>query len=291
MADDLGDDWFVKEDIDVDQDSDDVTSTEVVKTIPKTKKKKSNKKRKIDETEEGDKSTEGTEKEEAGKDTATPPPEKKKKKKKKRPKKKNPNDENPLPSSAQHLWDYFEEEMKKELSELELSEIQPEEDEWFMENTEETNISSYLKNGVKKWKSSLKKHTESNTKASPIILIVSPGGQRAADILRETKEFRGDDCKCTKLFAKHFKVTEQLKYLKKNVVHLGVGTPNRILKLIEEDGLDLTHTKYIIVDWKWRDVKTRQISTMPGVKEDLANLFKKYLFKRCKQKLLQVGLF
>ena len=35
--------------------------------------------------------------------------------------------QNPLPSSAQHLWDYFEEEMKKELSELELSEIQPEE--------------------------------------------------------------------------------------------------------------------------------------------------------------------
>lgn len=28
MADDLDDDWFVKEDIDVDQDSDDVTSTE-----------------------------------------------------------------------------------------------------------------------------------------------------------------------------------------------------------------------------------------------------------------------
>ena len=28
MADDLEDDWFVKEDIDVDQDSDDVTTTE-----------------------------------------------------------------------------------------------------------------------------------------------------------------------------------------------------------------------------------------------------------------------
>ena len=28
MADDLGDDWFVKEHIDVDQDSDDVSTTE-----------------------------------------------------------------------------------------------------------------------------------------------------------------------------------------------------------------------------------------------------------------------
>lgn len=37
---------------------------------------------------------------------------------------------------------------------------------------------------VKKWKLSLKKHTESNTKASPIVLVVSSGGQRAADLLR-----------------------------------------------------------------------------------------------------------
>ena len=30
-----------------------------------------------------------------------------------------------------------------------------------------------------------------------------------------------------------FKVNEQIEKLSKNVVHLGIGTPNRILKLIE----------------------------------------------------------
>ena len=39
---------------------------------------------------------------------------------------------------------------------------------------------------------------------------------------------------CSYLIVFSFQLDEQVKYLKKNVVHLGIGTPNRILKLIEE---------------------------------------------------------
>jgi len=277
MADALNDDWFVQEDIVDDGDvsdgpgdqSDDVTKNE---KPTKQKKKKGDRKRKMKDGEE----TSKVEK-------------KKKKKRKKKPAK--PNDGTELPSTAQALWNYFEEELKKTLSELELSEIRPEHDEWFLKpDVEHENISSYLKEVIEDWQSDMDSHTKLKIKSSPAMLIISSGGQRAADLLRETKAFRGEQCKCTKLFAKHFKVSEQVKYLKSNIVHLGVGTPNRILKLIEEDGLDLSNVKYIIIDWSWRDVKTRQITTMPGVKEDLRTLFEKYLFERCRMKSLQVGL-
>lgn len=36
-----------------------------------------------------------------------------------------------------------------------------------------------------------------------------------------------------KLFAKHFKVWQQGSYLKNSNIHVGVGTPNRIKKLID----------------------------------------------------------
>lgn len=300
MADDLADDWFVKEVLDVDQDSDDVSKVEAVKPTPPKKLVSNKKKRKMEKDDKAkDKKKVGKEKCETkdskdkekvqGEEGGEEPEKKKKKKKKRKPKPKT--EEEILPSSAQQLWDHFEEQMKKELTGLEMSEFQPDNNTWFIDNTEETNMSPYLKKVTRKWKKCLKDHTDSSIKASPLVLIVSSGGQRAADLLRETKDFRGEDCKCAKLFAKHFKLDEQVKYLKKNVVHLGIGTPNRILKLIEEEGLDLSHTTHVIVDWKWRDAKTRQVSNMPGVKEDLLNLFQKYLFKRCKQKKLQIGLF
>ena len=49
------------------------------------------------------------------------------------------------------------------------------------------------------------------------IIIVAASGQRCADIMRETKSFKEEEKKgmTAKLFAKHFKLAEQIERLKK----------------------------------------------------------------------------
>lgn len=42
--------------------------------------------------------------------------------------------------------------------------------------------------------------------------------------------------KVAKLFAKHIKMEEQVVFLKNTLVNVAVGTPGRILKLLEETG-------------------------------------------------------
>lgn len=43
--------------------------------------------------------------------------------------------------------------------------------------------------------------------------------------------------KVAKLFAKHFKIEQQIQYLQEKPLHIGVGTPNRIRVLTEEGKL------------------------------------------------------
>ena len=51
------------------------------------------------------------------------------------------------------------------------------------------------------------------------IIIVAASGQRCADIMRETKSFKEEEKKgmTAKLFAKHFKLAEQIERLKKGL--------------------------------------------------------------------------
>lgn len=59
-----------------------------------------------------------------------------------------------------------------------------------------------------------------------------------------------------KLFAKHLKQAEQEAMLASTVMHLGVGTPNRLLKLAQSGALKLDRLQYIVLDVQ-QDVKRR----------------------------------
>ncbi len=50
-----------------------------------------------------------------------------------------------------------------------------------------------------------------------------------------------------KLFAKHFKVDEQVEVLKA-FTPIGCGTPNRLAKLADIGALNLDHLKLLIID-------------------------------------------
>ena len=64
------------------------------------------------------------------------------------------------------------------------------------------------------------------------IIIVAASGQRCADIMRETKSFKEEEKKgmTAKLFAKHFKLAEQIERLKKGLNQIKFPDINMIFQ-------------------------------------------------------------
>jgi protein CMS1 len=84
-------------------------------------------------------------------------------------------------------------------------------------------------------------------------------------------------CKIAKLFARHIKTDEQLQLLRSSEVRIAVGTPNRLLRLLEQNGLDLTDCRLIVID-SIRNVKKKTIFTERESREDLFLLLKNNIF-------------
>jgi len=68
---------------------------------------------------------------------------------------------------------------------------------------------------------------------SPHTLVVAGGGQRAADLTRALRGFRTKEAMVAKLFAKHIKLGEAIATTKKMRMNIGVGTPQRIIDLLD----------------------------------------------------------
>lgn len=69
--------------------------------------------------------------------------------------------------------------------------------------------------------------------------MVSAAALRVADVTRALKSktlkgAKGGDV--AKLFAKHFKVEEQVQHLRKTSIGAAVGTPGRLGKLLNDTG-------------------------------------------------------
>jgi protein CMS1 len=74
-----------------------------------------------------------------------------------------------------------------------------------------------------------------------------------------------------KLFARHFKLSEHLEYVKKTRISIAVGTPGRLKALVEsEEGqLRLNKLKYLVIDANYVDGKKRTIFDIPETVKDL----------------------
>jgi hypothetical protein len=77
--------------------------------------------------------------------------------------------------------------------------------------------------------------------------------------------------KIAKLFAKHFKVQEQIEMLSAEYFPVVVGTPNRISKLIEMGALSFRLAKVVLVDIT-EDSKHYNILSLHEVKHDFYKL-------------------
>ncbi|KAK0749562.1 U3-containing 90S pre-ribosomal complex subunit-domain containing protein [Schizothecium vesticola] len=99
-------------------------------------------------------------------------------------------------------------------------------------------------------------------KGAPHTLIVAPAGLRAADLVRSMRKFQKKGNSVAKLFAKHFKVEEQVSFLQKHNTGIAVGTPQRLIDLIENGSLSLASLKRLVVDASHIDSKKRGIVDM-----------------------------
>ncbi|KAL2180874.1 U3-containing 90S pre-ribosomal complex subunit-domain containing protein [Thermothelomyces heterothallicus CBS 202.75] len=107
---------------------------------------------------------------------------------------------------------------------------------------------------------------------SPHTIIVAGAGLRAADLVRAVRKFQKKGNTVAKLFAKHFKLEEQVSFLQKSRTGIAVGTPQRLIDLIENGALSIKDLKRIVVDASHIDQKKRGIADMRETMLPLAKL-------------------
>ncbi|KAL2161301.1 hypothetical protein VTH06DRAFT_8521 [Thermothelomyces fergusii] len=107
---------------------------------------------------------------------------------------------------------------------------------------------------------------------SPHTLIVAGAGLRAADLVRALRKFQKKGNTVAKLFAKHFKLEEQVSFLQKSRTGIAVGTPQRLIDLIEHGALSIKDLRRIVVDASHIDQKKRGIVDMRETMLPLAKL-------------------
>ncbi|EKG11589.1 hypothetical protein MPH_11082 [Macrophomina phaseolina MS6] len=89
-------------------------------------------------------------------------------------------------------------------------------------------LPAFLENFSKR---DLRKTSEEN--GQPHTLVIAMAGLRAADMVRSLRKFEDKNNKVTKLFAKHIKLQEAIETCKKIKMNIGVGTPKRIIDLLD----------------------------------------------------------
>ncbi|THU99359.1 hypothetical protein K435DRAFT_828182 [Dendrothele bispora CBS 962.96] len=114
---------------------------------------------------------------------------------------------------------------------------------------------------------------KSKNAGSPTLLFVTGAALRVADVTRilKDKKLRGDKGgEVAKLFAKHFKLSEHVSYLKRTKVGAAVGTPGRLGKLLcETDALTISALSHIILDITYRDAKQRNLLEIPETRDEV----------------------
>lgn len=108
---------------------------------------------------------------------------------------------------------------------------------------------------------------------SPKAIVVCSSATRASEVIKDISKVL--KVKVAKLYAKHFKVQEQVEMLQEKIV-IGVGTPNRLNKLIEVGALSLAETDIFVID-SHKDSKNFTVLTLPEIKNDLYNLLREHV--------------
>ncbi|GKT46021.1 protein CMS1 [Colletotrichum spaethianum] len=121
--------------------------------------------------------------------------------------------------------------------------------------------------------------TAPEKKGAPHTIIVAGAGLRAADIVRAVRKFQSKKSTVSKLFAKHMKVDEQVKFLQNTRTGIAVGTPARLMELADNGALSLEKLQRIVVDASHIDQKKRGVMDMKDTMLPLARWLTRQEFK------------
>ncbi|KAL6712405.1 Protein cms1 [Coniothyrium glycines] len=142
-------------------------------------------------------------------------------------------------------------------------------------NWTEARTTDKLSAFLKKQSESLKA-TPSKPCGAPHTLVVTASGIRAADVCRSLKSGLPKQGvkspEVAKLFAKHLKLADQVAHLKKHRIDFGVGTPDRLVALLENSALSTANLKHVVIDVSYIDQKKRGILDMKELHESLNKL-------------------
>ncbi|PVU96242.1 hypothetical protein BB561_001307 [Smittium simulii] len=113
-------------------------------------------------------------------------------------------------------------------------------------------------------------------------------GIRASNVAREIRE--NSEARIAKLFAKHIKIEEQVRFLKAFDYDVGVGTPARIRKLAEIGAIDFSKVELILLDCH-QDTKTMTIMSLDDTRLVISELWKNTLLPLAQNNKLKLLLF
>jgi len=114
--------------------------------------------------------------------------------------------------------------------------------------------------------------TASKKPGTPHTIVITSAGLRAADVTRALRTFQTKQATVAKLFAKHIKLKEAIEFVRKTRMGIGVGTPSRLIDLIDAGALSLDKIERIIVDGSHIDQKKRGILDMKETHGPLMHL-------------------
>jgi len=114
---------------------------------------------------------------------------------------------------------------------------------------------------------------------APLVLIISSSAIRSANVYKLVASLNSDRSRVAKLFAKHFKIKEQVSFLAQHHIRVAVGTPNRLNRLADLDALDLGGLQYVMIDTT-RDAKGFNVFDVKQIKDDLFELYKNHIHER-----------
>lgn len=133
-------------------------------------------------------------------------------------------------------------------------------------------LEKFSRNTTKLWSASKKN-------GAPHTIIVTAAGLRAADVVRAVRSFPTKEAKVAKLFAKHIKIQDSIKFLQSTRTGIAVGTPTRLRDLMKDGmcsflclfselttlvgALQVDRLERIVVDASHIDQKKRGILEMP----------------------------
>ncbi|KAK5017089.1 Protein cms1 [Cryomyces antarcticus] len=150
--------------------------------------------------------------------------------------------------------------------------------------------------GSKKKASKLNKAAEE--KGSPHTIVVAGAGLRAADLTRALRKFQTKDAMVAKLFAKHIKLHEATEFCKNTRqvfrvpqrssqlantpcrrMSIGIGTPQRLIDLLNNGSLSTAHLERIVIDASHIDRKKRGVLDMKDTQVPLVQLLTRDVLK------------